>query len=94
MVVPRDAPEPQQAKKVVAGEFGLTDDRAQCSGWQVAVRVYGNDDKPRPARPAQVVVAAADVDEVEATLLKRPHNGPAAHQIQIGEAQISVAGTR
>lgn len=78
MAVRRDASDLQQVKKVVARELGLTEDCTQCSGWQVAIPVYGNDDKPRPAGPAQVMVAAADVDEVEAGSLKRPQKSPAA----------------
>lgn len=78
LYVRRDAPELQQVKKVVARELSLTEDRAQRSDWQVAVPVYRHNDKSRPAGAAHVMVAAADVDEVKAGSLKRPHDSPAA----------------
>jgi len=65
-------PKLQQVQKVVARELSLAEDRVQRSSRQVAVPVYGNDDEPRAAGAAHVVVAAADVDDVKAGPLERP----------------------
>lgn len=68
----------QQLEQLVARQCGLAKDRAERARRKVAIAVNRDDDETLPFGTAQVMMATADVDDLEACSPERSRNGLAA----------------